>query len=218
MVDLPLFPLNSVLFPGTPIQLHIFEPRYLKMVGDCLAANSSFGVVLIRSGVEALGPLAEPHRIGCLAKIAQLERLADGRMDLTAVGLERFRVLNYDRQSQPYLVGKIQNYPIENIDPIGLQTRANQLRKQFERFIEALLSSGSTKYDLNQIPEDGVTLGFLAAAMLQISPLQKQELLTMEHANRLLDRVIYYYSRELAILNVLLSDSNHLQAGGFSTS
>ncbi len=218
MVDLPLFPLNSVLFPGTPIQLHIFEPRYLKMVGDCLAGNSSFGVVLIRNGVEALGPLAEPHRIGCLAKIAQLERLADGRMDLTAVGLERFRVLNYDRQSQPYLVGKIQNYPIENIDPIGLQTRAYQLRKQFERFIEALLSSGSTEYDLNQIPEDGVTLGFLAAAMLQISPLQKQELLAMEHANRLLDKLIFYYSRELAILNVLLSDSNHLQAGGFSTS
>src|SRR5512147_2655499 len=92
MYELPLFPLNTVLFPGMPISLHIFEPRYKLMIEQCIQIAQPFGVVLIREGVEALGPSAEPHQIGCSAQITQVERLEDGRMNIVAVGVERFQI------------------------------------------------------------------------------------------------------------------------------
>ena len=58
MITLPLFPLNTVLFPGIPVHLHIFEERYKEMISQCLEARVPFGVVLIKSGPEALGPAA----------------------------------------------------------------------------------------------------------------------------------------------------------------
>jgi len=72
MFELPLFPLNTVLYPGTPLYLHIFEPRYQRMINLCLNEHRPFGVVLIRHGQEALGPLAEPYRIGCTADIIRV--------------------------------------------------------------------------------------------------------------------------------------------------
>ncbi len=216
MLEIPLFPLNTVLFPGTPIHLHIFEPRYIKMVNHCVENSQPFGIALIRSGIEALGPLAEPHYIGCTAQIAQIQPLADGQMNLVAIGVERFRVLTIDRETKPFLVGRIQLYPIENPDPAGLDRRCVHLRRHFERFIKILLDAGSQPMDLSQLPDDGVALAFLAAAVLQIPPVQKQELLASESADKLLDRLEHHYLRELALLEVVLSKQEVLQAGGFS--
>ena len=70
MFELPLFPLNIVLFPGMPLSLHIFEDRYKLLIGKCLQERQPFGVVLIKKGIEALGPLAEPHHIGCTAFVS----------------------------------------------------------------------------------------------------------------------------------------------------
>ncbi|HXL19893.1 MAG TPA: LON peptidase substrate-binding domain-containing protein, partial [Streptosporangiaceae bacterium] len=76
---LPLFPLNVVLFPHMALPLHVFEPRYRKMIGDCLEEGHSFGVVAIREGRET-GP-ATPYGVGTLAKIVRIDRLDDGRMN-----------------------------------------------------------------------------------------------------------------------------------------
>ena len=86
MFELPLFPLNTVLFPGMPLPLHIFEDRYKQMINNCLEEKEPFGVVLIRNGKEALGPLAQPHSIGCTARIVEVQKLSDGRMNITSVG------------------------------------------------------------------------------------------------------------------------------------
>ena len=112
MFDLALFPLNTVLFPGMPLQLHIFEPRYQTMIRHCLDHQQPFGVVLIHQGLEAYGPLAKPVQMGCAARIINTTPLEDGRMNLTAVGDERFRILklNYDL---PYLVGEVESVPLE---------------------------------------------------------------------------------------------------------
>jgi len=217
MNAIPLFPLNTVLFPGTPVHLHIFEPRYIQMVNDCVEQKQSFGVVLIRAGVEALGPLAEPHHIGCSAQIAQIQRLEDGRMNLVAIGQERFRLLTLDRDTKPYLLGHVQSYPLDNPDPVGASLRLTGLRRKFQRFVQLLLESGNnSQLDLKQLPEDGVSFAYLAAAVLQITPIQKQELLAAERLDRLIDRLSRHYSRELALLSVVLSQGDHLQAGGFS--
>jgi uncharacterized protein len=216
MFEIPLFPLNTVLFPGTPINLHIFEERYKQMINLCLREKRPFGVVLIRNGMEALGPLAEPFHIGCSAEIAHVQRLEDEQMNLVAVGQERIRILSFDNQTQPYLVGQALAYPLTNPDPVALSTQTVLLRRQFEQLVDLLSRAGGSQLDLSQLPQDGVALAFLAAAVLQISPLQKQELLSIERADKLLDRLQLLYRRELTLMQTVMADVKSLQAGGFS--
>jgi Lon protease-like protein len=90
--EIPLFPLNTVLFPGGPLQLRIFEPRYLDMVSECVKNNTRFGVCLISRGGEA-GPAAKTFDVGTLARIIDWDRLDDGLLGITVLGEERFRVL-----------------------------------------------------------------------------------------------------------------------------
>ncbi len=134
MYELPLFPLNTVLFPGMPISLHIFEPRYKLMVEECLQSSQPFGVVLIRDGVEALGPLAEPHMVGCTAQITQIERLEDGRLNIIAIGVDRFHIrsLSHDK---PYLVGVVETFPLDHGDPESVETAGERLRPWVERYL-----------------------------------------------------------------------------------
>jgi Lon protease-like protein len=214
--EIPLLPLNTVIFPHTPVQLHIFEPRYLQMVNDCLKEDQRFGIALILNGMEALGPLAEPHPIGCSAQIVQIEHLSNGHINLTALGKSRFRILDLDRESKPYLIARIKPYPLEKKDPAEVAQKAAVLRGQFGRFIKILLETGANQMDLSQLPEDDLGLAYLAAAVLQISPLQKQELLAMQDGEALIDRLRSHYQRELALLDVVRLEKNELQPGGFS--
>src|SRR3990172_4652529 len=93
--------------------LHIFEERYKLMIGRCIERRSPFGVVLIRSGEEVGGP-AEPHDVGTTARIAQVQRLPDGRLNLVAFGGRRFRILALDT-SQPYLQGDVEFLDSEDV-------------------------------------------------------------------------------------------------------
>ena len=88
---IPLFPLNTVLFPGGPLKLRIFEPRYVDMIGRCMREDTGFGVALIIEGVEAGGP-ARTANVGTLARIVDFEQLKDGLLGITAHGGERFRI------------------------------------------------------------------------------------------------------------------------------
>jgi len=88
---LPLFPLDVVLLPGTPLPLHIFEPRYKEMVGECLANQSEFGVIrAIEQGIA---------EIGCTAEITTVtKKYPDGRLDLVAEGRKRFEVMELNQE------------------------------------------------------------------------------------------------------------------------
>jgi Lon protease-like protein len=87
--ELPLFPLQTVLFPGMVLPLHIFEARYRTMIDLCLRENKPFGVLLIRDGHEVGGP-AITYRMGTSAYITQAETLPDGRINILSVGYQRF--------------------------------------------------------------------------------------------------------------------------------
>lgn len=92
LLDLPLFPLGTVLFPGGFLPLRIFEPRYLEMVAACMQQQAPFGVVLIRDGKE-VGVSAEPHEVGTLAAIVDFDKGKDGLLLIACIGGERFRIL-----------------------------------------------------------------------------------------------------------------------------
>lgn len=216
MYRLPLFPLNTVLFPNMPITLHIFEPRYKLMIEQCIQTEQPFGVVLIREGREALGPLAEPHPVGCSAEIADVERLDDGRMNIVAVGRERFRIIGLSREL-PYLLGTVEPLaPEDALAPEALRA-GQQLRPWVERYLAVLArASESVTFNAASLPDDPLTLGFLAAALVQIPPEQKQPLLANSQAASLLTDVRAIYRREVALLDAILERDRALaSARGF---
>jgi Lon protease-like protein len=106
MIDLPLFPLQTVLCPGIALPLHVFEPRYRRLTEHCLERKEPFGIVLIREGREVgVGDLAIAA-VGTLAEIREARRQPDGRYDLLVVGAGRFAIREVDATSQPYLVAR----------------------------------------------------------------------------------------------------------------
>lgn len=108
--ELPLFPLNTVLFPGGVLPLRIFEPRYLNMVSECMKADRGFGVVAIQEGSET-GTAASFQKIGTLARIADFDRLEDGLLGITCRGGQRLQVLSYRVQADQLILGQIRFLP-----------------------------------------------------------------------------------------------------------
>lgn len=184
----PIFPLNLVLFPGMPLPLHIFEPRYLEMVRICRERELPFGVCLIREGLEVGGPAA-PCSVGTTAEVLSRNELPDGRLHLMTVGRERFRIerLFTDR---PYLEADIGILPPEEEGVLGdLPERARDLGL---RCLRALCTLTGTSREL-QLPEDPLRLSYVLAAMLR-APLGQQQALL--ESNLVAERL----AREVALL------------------
>jgi Lon protease-like protein len=215
MYEIPLFPLNTVLFPYTPIRLFIFEERYKSMIQNCLDKDQAFGVVLIRRGMEAMGPLAEPFPIGTSARITEVQRLKDGRMNIVASGQERFRILSLDKEALPYLVGRVAPYPIRTEDPALLVASGNRLSYWVRRYLSLLEQAGNTQLDLNQIPPDPIRLAYMAASLVQIPTQQKQQLLVISESSTLLEQVRAIYRREVVLLKTMLA-AQIQESGAFS--
>jgi Lon protease-like protein len=108
-MEIPLFPLNTVLFPGGPLPLRVFESRYLDMISRCMKHDSPFGVLLIRDGQE-VGP-ATTHTVGTLAMVSDWYQGSDGLLGITAVGTERFRLLSAEREHDGLNVGNVELLP-----------------------------------------------------------------------------------------------------------
>jgi Lon protease-like protein len=108
-MQIPLFPLNTVLFPGGPLPLRIFEPRYLDMLSRCMKDDAPFGVLLIREG-EEVGP-ATTWDVGTLAKVTDWYQGSDGILGVTAIGAERFRLLAAERQPDGLNIGEVEIVP-----------------------------------------------------------------------------------------------------------
>jgi len=115
-VQVPLFPLNTVLFPGGPLPLRIFEPRYLGLVSKCLKSDMPFGVLLIRDGGET-GP-ATTHNVGTLARITDWYQGSDGLLGITAIGEQRFRLIASERQDDGLNIGDVEMLDNEPSTPL----------------------------------------------------------------------------------------------------
>jgi len=208
MYELALFPLYTVLFPGMPLHLHIFEPRYRLMIKRCLERNQPFGVVLIRQGEEAMGPLAEPYITGCTARIAKTEHQRDGTLDLTVLGEERFRILELDYK-EPYLLGKVETWMLEHPHTLHLLRKQPLVKQQVVAYLRLITPLIGDEMDVSslQLPDDPLMLVYLAASLLQIPPNEKQPLLEAETANQLVGDVMRLYGREMCILPRLTESS-----------
>ncbi|MEO8394671.1 MAG: LON peptidase substrate-binding domain-containing protein [Chloroflexota bacterium] len=217
MFELPLFPLNTVLFPGMSLSLHIFEERYKLMIGRCIEANQPFGAVLIKTGSEVLSlrQTVKPFLIGSMAQITQVQSLSAGRLNITAIGQERFRILSL-RRDQAYLVGQVESYPLDMDHSEAVGRSARLLRPWVERYLGVLEQTEKTQIDLRQLPQNDLALAYYAAGLLKISLPQKQNLLALSNAAELTEQVRMLYRKEVTLLKALLFQPEHEQEGPFS--
>ena len=172
----PIFPLNTVLFPGSALPLRIFEVRYVDMAKDCLKRDEAFGVCLIQEG-EEVGAPAVPERVGCLARIAQCDVEELGIIKVRAVGLERFRIVSSEVGKQGLILGEVEPLAAEAPAPDapGLAECSAFLRKAIvgiglDRFVEPLRF------------EDATWVGFRLAEILPLRADVKQKLLELTDA------------------------------------
>ena len=209
-MDLPLFPLNVVLFPGMVLPLHIFEPRYLEMINRCLEEEIPFGVVLIQEGHEVGGP-ARPYMVGTAARIMRVERLVDERMNITVVGTQRFRILELNR-SHSYLSAAVAQFPAINGSTRIAMEMAQKVRPKIIEYVELLSKASQTKLKLDRLPEDPTTLAFLVAIALQVNNRDKQQLLEIPGIPEMLDRERYLLSLELLLLRHMVETQDAILA------
>ena len=175
-IELPLFPLDVVLFPGEDLPLHIFEPRYRLMMNECDQQKAHFGIVLVRPNSEHLKE--EPYAVGTMAKIELLDRLEDGRMNLIARGLQRFRILELHRQ-KPYISGLVEVFEDRAEQRQTQIGHANQARGLFNAYLQALIEvigKEAIEFALPTTPEE---LSHFIAYFLDVSNERKQQLLEL---------------------------------------
>lgn len=171
--EVPLFPLRTVLYPGGPLPLRIFEPRYLDMISECLKTERPFGVLLIRSGEET-GP-ATTYDLGTLARIVDWYQGSDGLLGVTAIGEQRFRLLASERRADGLNVGDI-----EILGELGFHPLPDEY-KPLAIILAGVLDDLGRLYEaLERRYDDANWVGYRFAEILPISPEEKQSCLEME--------------------------------------
>ena len=174
-----MFPLGTVLVPGMLLPLHVFEPRYRRMLGDCLAADGTFGVVLIERGSEVGGGDVRTD-VGTRARVVQAEELADGRWAVVAVGQDRIRV---DRwlPDDPYPRAEISDWPDDPASGAAAGDRPDprpgivgRLRRAAALASELGLSAAPLDLELD---DDPVAASYQASLAAPLGPADRQALL-----------------------------------------
>lgn len=169
-MQVPLFPLNTVLFPDGPLPLRIFEPRYLDMISRCMKDDAPFGVLLIRDGHEA-GP-ATTHNVGTLARVTDWYQGSDGLLGITAIGTERFRLRSAERQDDGLNIGEIETLPPILPMPLPVEYKA------LPHILESVLNDLGRLYeDLERRYDDGVWVAWRFIEILPIDLETKQAML-----------------------------------------
>ncbi|MCB9087293.1 MAG: LON peptidase substrate-binding domain-containing protein [Calditrichae bacterium] len=164
---IPLFPLDVVLFPQMPLPLHIFEPRYREMIGECLESQKPFGVLFAGEG--------RLHSVGCTADIMEvLKRYEDGRMDILTRGSRRFLVEAYSEE-RVFLQGKVRF--LEEISP-GIDEADADLMQKAVSFLKKILLAVSREADAGGLEKlDAAQLSYLIAASGGFNAGEKQAFL-----------------------------------------
>ncbi len=186
--DLPLFPLHTVLFPRMPLSLYVFEPRYQEMATRCLRERSGFGVLLIRKGKEVGGP-AETFTVGTIARIVHANERDDGSMDLTTLGMTRFRLLKA-YAAHPYPSGDIELWQEKLGDTRRLPHLAQAAQRAYLHYVAQLAELMDAAELPSHIlaPQDPETLSWTIAANLRAPNADKQKLLESETVQERLER------------------------------
>lgn len=170
--EIPLFPLNAVLFPGSALGLRIFEARYLDMVRECARGDAVFGVCLIMQGHET-GEPALPAAVGTLARIVDFNTLPDGLLGISVMGGARFRVQKSRVRSDGLVIGAVREWPDESSTPVPVEFALLPaiLERMAEQAELAWRNGPRERYD------DASWVGFRLAELLPLGDVERQHML-----------------------------------------
>lgn len=189
MRELPLFPLPIVLFPGVPLPLHIFEPRYREMLSDIRASGNLFGLSYFDPDASEKDLPPSGH-VGCVAEVTETQALPDGRSNILTVGLVRYRVEAYVERGDPYLVGRVSYFEDEDEDEEGLMERSREVAAMFMRIARAVRTINDERANLPDISDtEPQRLSFLVAAAMEMESDVKLEMLELRSTSERLKRL-----------------------------
>lgn len=177
IAEVPLFPLDLVLFPQMVVPLHVFEPRYRAMVQRCLRDNLPFGIVLMAGTNPQTGGV-ETAQVGCLARIVESEALDEGRFNIQIVGGERFRLLDA-HDNQPYRSGLIEYLTDEPASVGNWQPLVESVTEALKDYLTLQLERAGKRVSGFRLPEDPELLSFTASCVLPIANTDKQTFLEL---------------------------------------
>ena len=200
--QLPLFPLNTVLFPNASLPLQIFEERYKLMLQHCLDADSKFGIVLIKSGIE-VGEPATPYSTGTVAHIVQVDKVDGGRMFISVAGRQRFQIKTVT-QYHPYMSADVlilDDEPEAKVPAAKLRP----VREAATRYIRLVMGLRGGWIRDSKGPSDPEALSYFVAGILQIGLPEKQLLLEEPSAAQRLETELDLLKRESEILKQRVS-------------
>lgn len=199
LLEIPLFPLQTVLFPGMALPLHIFEPRYRSMTSDCLDSNTPIGIVLALP--ESTPDYEIPARVGTLARIVDYKRLPDGRYNLLAIGTQRFYIVEVQRDTRVYLTAQVELLDdVPDVDMRKQTLLAAEAHETLHLYLHAVLTLLGSDERMIAVPEDATDLSYLVATCLSCDDEHKQRMLEITSVSARLAAGIEELRRDLAAL------------------
>src|SRR5678815_3240198 len=159
--ELPLFPLPVVLFPGVPLPLHIFEPRYRQMLLDIRPSKNLFGLSYFDPTTTENEVPPKGH-VGCVAEVTETQTFPDGRSNILTIGLVRYRIESYVERGDPYLVARVNYFEDTDEDDDALIKAAEDVADTFTRIARAVRTINDERLNLPDIsdtePQPGSSL------------------------------------------------------------
>lgn len=187
--NLPLFPLPVVLFPGVPLPLHIFEPRYRQMLIDIQLSNNMFGLAYFDPTISE-NEVPPAGHVGCVAEVTETQTFPDGRSTIMTLGVIRYRIESYVERGDPYLVAQVSYFEDDEEDESQLSATAREVAETFTRIAQAVRTINDERASLPDISDtEPQRLSFLVAAAMEIEADVKQELLELRSTSKRLEQL-----------------------------
>ena len=207
MTEVPLFPLNTVMFPGVMTPLHVFEERYRTLIRELVGIDSVFdrvfGVIAIREGYEVGDHgMQSAHRIGTLVQLTEVEPYDDGRFDIEVIGRQRLRVTESDN-SGPFLRGEVELLP--DTDEPDAVAEAERTLNTFEIYRETLSELRGGPVLAGEMPTDPAYLSYALASTCLLTLPQRQALLEADSAQERLGMLRRTLHEEMRAMRALPS-------------
>lgn len=179
LAELPVFPLPAtVLFPGTALPLHVFEPRYRAMVEDCLSSHQAMAIAMLQEEADPMAPQAPVHTVACAGRVVHGERLENGRFNILVHGIERVRLVSELPLVRGYRRFVAERYETTEVNDAGpelarLQSCVLSLRRSVAQTDEQLV-------EVLKVTSDPQQLADILAAVLVSDPQLRQHLLATD--------------------------------------
>jgi Lon protease-like protein len=194
-MEIPLFPLPSlVLFPNIAVPLHIFEERYKLMINGCIDTGEAFGLVLLRSGATEESD-ETIHRVGVAARISDVERLDDGRMNIMCEGEGRFRISRFTQQT-PFWKGSVQFFE-EEPESESFDSLYEQVAAQYRQLAALSSELNETVPTELTLTDSATDLSFMLAYILDIDSEEKQKMLEMTSTSERLQVLVLHLTETI---------------------